>query len=163
LRAFWGGLLDWLAAERVDPRRVRPDEPPIRAGEQVRWRRVGGTDSVVRVSLRREGGIGGAPAPDADTSDAELLVRFAPGEAVALTPPLPEGRWRVRTPGGEALLLVNPARELLPRRPVVESGEVGASPVVQPRPGARSVGWLYLLAVIALCAEWLLRRRAGLR
>lgn len=162
-RAFWGALFDWLAAERVDERGVIPDTPPVRAGEPLRWRRAGGADSLVRVTLYRQGGLSGATVTSGDTAAREIVLRFAPGEAVAVTPPLPEGRWLARIPGGEALLVVNPARELLPRRPTVQPGDVGASPVVPVRPGARSVGWLFLLAVLLLCAEWLLRRRAGLR
>ena len=80
-----------------------------------------------------------------------------------MSPPLGVGRWRARMEGGEALLAVNAARELLPMRPTVESGEVGAAPVVVTQRGSRSLGWLYLLVVAALCTEWLLRRRVGLR
>ncbi len=154
-RALWGGILDWLAAERVDPRPAIPETGIQRAGDPIRWRRGSAADSVVAVSLTRRGAV------VADERTAE--IRFLPGQTVAETAPLPVGEWTARFAGGEALLVVNPARELLPRRRTVESGDVGAAPGVEQQRTARSVGWLYLVAVAALCIEWLLRRRAGLR
>ncbi len=154
-RAFWGGLLDWLAAERVDPRPLVPDASIQRAGDPIRWRRGGGADSVVTARLTRR---------DAAIADERTMeVRFLPGQSVAETAPLPAGEWTVALGAGEALLIVNPARELLPRRRTVESGDVGAAPAIERQRTARSVGWLYLIAVAALCVEWLLRRRVGLR
>lgn len=55
------------------------------------------------------------------------------------------------------------AAELVPRRPTVASGEVGEGAPLDLAPGARSAWWLAALALVALCAEWLLRRRIGLR
>jgi hypothetical protein len=40
---------------------------------------------------------------------------------------------------------------------------VGGASVAGEAPTARDFGWLLALAVVLLCAEWLLRRRAGLR
>jgi hypothetical protein len=40
---------------------------------------------------------------------------------------------------------------------------VGRAPVAGRAPRLREHGWAYLLPVLLLCAEWLLRRRAGLR
>jgi hypothetical protein len=163
-RAFWGALLDWLSAERADPRRVVPSEFVLRAGEPVRWRRTSDADSVVRISLERVGNLTPSPAGSAaGDSVTTLELTFGAGEAESVSPPLGVGRWRARMEGGEALLSVNSARELLPMRPTVEGGEVGAAPVVVTQRGARSLGWLYLLVVAALCVEWLLRRRVGLR
>lgn len=64
---------------------------------------------------------------------------------------------------GSSLLVVNPSLEWVPRQPTVRAGEVGVGPPPGDRPTLRSLGWPYLLLVAALCAEWLLRRRAGLR
>jgi len=163
-RAFWGALLDWLSAERADPRLVVPSEVVLRTGEPVRWRRTSAADSVVRMVLERVGDLASASAGSA-AADSTVTVElsFQAGEAETVSPPLGVGRWRARMEGGEALLAVNAARELLPMRPTVESGEVGAAPVVVTQRGSRSLGWLYLLVVAALCTEWLLRRRVGLR
>ena len=165
-RALWGGLFDWLAEERADSRGVLPDDALLRAGEPVRWRRAGTTDSTITASIERIGSLAGPDEDgqgDAQQEPQEFTLRFGPDDAVAQSGPLESGRWLVRLPEGQVVLAVNPARELLPSRVTVQAGEVGAAPVVSTRRSARSVGWLYLVAVAALCAEWLLRRRAGLR
>lgn len=151
--ALWGGTLDWLAAERRDARAVAPDAPLVRAGEPVRWRR-GGADSLARVVLRRRGAA----------DSVALEVRFDAGAAVAATPPLAAGVYDVAAPGGSSVLVVNASRELLPRRPAVEGGPVGGGPApAGVAPAVRDAWWAYLLVVLLLCAEWLLRRRVGLR
>ncbi|HET8770019.1 MAG TPA: hypothetical protein VFM71_03460 [Gemmatimonadaceae bacterium] len=53
--------------------------------------------------------------------------------------------------------------ELVPRRPTVASGEIGNAAPSDTAPRARGAWWLVALALVALCAEWLLRRRIGLR
>lgn len=55
------------------------------------------------------------------------------------------------------------APELVPRRPTVAAGEVGEGAPLDLAPRARGVWWLAAIALIALCTEWLLRRRIGLR
>jgi hypothetical protein len=50
----------------------------------------------------------------------------------------------------------------LPLAGTVRSGLLNGEAVAVRR-GARSLGWLYLATVLLLAAEWLLRRRAGLR
>ncbi|HEU4632262.1 MAG TPA: hypothetical protein VFS08_21100 [Gemmatimonadaceae bacterium] len=151
--ALWGGIFDWLAAERRDARGAVPEAALVRAGEPLRWRR-GGTDSVVSVVLRRRG------AADSTT----LTLRFAGGASVATSPPMPAGVYDVRVPGGSAVVAVNASRELLPRRPALRSGPVGRSPApLGVAPSLRSLGWVYVLLVLLLCGEWLLRRRVGLR
>ncbi len=62
-----------------------------------------------------------------------------------------------------SLLAVNPSAELIPVRPTVRSGTFGSRPVSGESPRARDYSWLFALAIGALCTEWVLRRRAGLR
>jgi hypothetical protein len=45
----------------------------------------------------------------------------------------------------------------------VRSGTIGAAAALGDAPSLRELGWVYALVILALCAEWLLRRRAGLR
>ncbi len=152
--ALWGGIFDWLAAERPDPRGAIPAAGIVRAGEPVRWRRGAGQDSLVVARLIPRG----QPAR-ADS----VVIRFPRGVLTAQTPPLEAGAWDVQVPGGNAVLEVSSSRELLPRPATVAAGSVPGVPTMGERPRLREAGWAYLLLVGALCAEWLLRRRRGLR
>jgi hypothetical protein len=151
--AFFGALYDWLVEGRSDRRLAVPASQPIRAGEPVRWRR-GAADSVVQLTITRRSATGRVYS---------VLLHFADTATVAESPGLAPGLYDVRMPGGQALLAVNEPRELVPRRPAVRSGAVGGSGVAGDAPTARSVAWLFLVAVLLLCVEWWLRRRAGLR
>lgn len=55
------------------------------------------------------------------------------------------------------------AQELVPRPAGVSSGPVGSGPARDLAPRARSAWWLAALALLALCAEWMMRRRIGWR
>jgi hypothetical protein len=151
---LWGGILDWLTAERRDPRAAVPDAGLLRAGAPVRWRRGGGrADSIVTVVMRRRG----AAAEDT------LTLRFAAGSSTVESAPLAPGVYEAETAGGSSLLAVNESAEWLPRTATLRSGVVEGTPATGAAPPLRDRGWAYLLAIVALCAEWLLRRRAGLR
>jgi hypothetical protein len=82
---------------------------------------------------------------------------------VAESAPLARGVYDVRVPRGSALLVVNSSRELLPGAPTMRAGSVGGAPPAGAAPPLRDAGWAYLLLLLSLCAEWLLRRRSGLR
>jgi hypothetical protein len=151
--ALWGGIFDWLAAERADKRGAVPDERLVRAGDQIRWRRGSSSDSVVSVVLRKRG------ATRADT----MMLRFAPGIAGLETRGLDAGTYDVTVPNGRATLVVNPSAELLPARPRLESGTIGRRSAVDAGDGTRSSGWFYALVIALMCVEWYGRRRAGLR
>jgi hypothetical protein len=92
-----------------------------------------------------------------------VSVRFTEGASVAETPPLPVGIYDVTTTGGSSVLAVNQSREWLPRRVTMRSGAVGGEPALGDAPELRDQAWVYALVVLLLCAEWLLRRRVGLR
>lgn len=152
--AVWGSILDWLAGDRADARAAYPARAAVRAGETVQWRRGTGGDSVVRVSLVRRGEAGAGDS---------LVLRFGSGNSITpLAVPAP-GSYDVRTAGGASLLVVNPSAELLPRRSTVQDGVIGSGATLGEAPRARDVSWLFALALVALCAEWLVRRRLGLR
>ena len=152
--ALFGTLFDWLAAGRSDRRAVVPDAGIFRAGAPLRWRRGAPADSVVSLVLTRRG----APAR-ADS----MRLRFSEGATVIESAPVPPGVYDVRSASGASVLAVNESAELVPRRATVASGRIGGSPSLADAPLARELGWLYALAVVALCAEWLLRRRVGMR
>ena len=152
--ALFGALYDWLAGGRTDRRAVVPDGDPIRAGMPMRWHRGAATDSLATAVLVRK---------DATAQRRTVTVRFATGANEAETPPLPVGIYEVTTDGGTSLIAVNQSREMLPRRPTVKSGAVGGEPAMGEAPLLRDARWVYILVVLLLCAEWLLRRRSGLR
>lgn len=151
--ALWGGLFDWLSGGRTDARAAVNADAVVHAGDPVRWRRGSGEDSVVNVVLTRRG----APA-----RVDSMTLRFNTGDNIVESRPLATGVYDVQTPGGPSVLAVNPSRELYPRR-AIASGNVGRGGSMADAPRLRSLGWVYALVIIALCAEWLMRRRLGLR
>jgi hypothetical protein len=150
---LWGGILDWLTAERPDPRAALPADAIVRAGDRIRWRRGTGSDTLVRVELRRRG----------DARADTLALHFGGPGALAESGPLDAGTYETRVNGGASLLIVNASRELLPRRANVRTGAVGGAAPFGDQPRLRDYHWIYLLLLAALCAEWLLRRHFGLR
>ena len=152
--ALWGSIFDWLAAQRTDARAAVPADAIVREGDDVRWVRGNGADSTVIVRLRRRGDSAGVDS---------VTLRFGANNTIAESAALEAGVYDVTVAGGPAILAVNRARELLPRTPTVQSGNVGEGAVTGERPRLRDKGWPILVALLALCAEWLLRRRSGLR
>ena len=151
--ALWGSIFDWLAAERADRRAAVPDERLLRAGDPVRWRRGTATDSIVSVAVKQRG----------STRVDSLTLRFGGSTSVVETPPLAPGIYEATTRGGAALLAVNASREWLPRAPRVTRGAVRGQVSADTVPLLRNTGWAYALAILLLCAEWILRRRKGMR
>ncbi|HEX7547157.1 MAG TPA: hypothetical protein VF368_10545 [Gemmatimonadaceae bacterium] len=151
--ALWGSIFDWLTAETTDARAAHPATAWVRAGEPVRWRRGSARDSAAVVVIR---------AVDGKLADT-LHLRFAGETGMADSRPLAAGVYETRTAGGDGLLAVNASAEWLPRPPTVHSGAAGSAPAVDRAPRARALWWLYALALSSLCAEWVMRRRVGLR
>lgn len=151
--ALWGGLFDWLSGGRTDARAAVNADAVVHAGDPIRWRRGSGDDSVVTLVLTRRG----APA-----RVDSVPLRFTTGESIVESAPLTPGVYDVQAPGGVSVLAVNPSRELYPRRGI-RSGAVGRGGSLSDAPRLRSLGWVYAIVILALCAEWLLRRRLGLR
>jgi hypothetical protein len=155
--ALWGAIFDWLAAGRGDVRAARPAAGIVRAGDPVVWRRGGG-DSVVTVRVTRRG-VG----PSSTGAGDSLTLRFG-GQAFETTSaPLAAGVYDVEAAGGPSVLVVNAAREWVPRPPTVTAGPLarGASGADAPR--LADASWPFVLALLLLCGEWLGRRAAGQR
>ena len=151
--ALWGGLFDWLSGGRTDVRAAVNADAVVHAGDPIRWRRGAGDDSVVSVVLTRRGG---------DSRADSMMLRFTEGDNIVESRPLAPGVYDVRTAGGKSVLAVNPSRELYPRR-AIRSGAVGRGSSLSDAPRLRSLGWVYAIVIIALCLEWFLRRRLGMR
>ena len=151
--AFWGGIFDWLAAERADRRAAVPDERVVHAGEPVRWRKGSAADSVVAITLHARG----------SSRVDSMTLRFPTDANVVESKPLPAGIYDVATQGGKSLLAVNASREWLPRARRVSAARQRGALSADTAPRLRGAGWAYALAILLLCAEWLLRRRHGMR
>ncbi|HEY5219421.1 MAG TPA: hypothetical protein VIJ16_06420, partial [Gemmatimonadaceae bacterium] len=151
--ALWGSIFDYLAAQRSDRRAAVPDGRVVRAGDPIVWRRAAAGDSAVTVLLTRRGAVRG------DT----LHLRFAAGAAITRSPALSAGRYDAVVEGGSAALVVNASDELVPHAPTVATRTVGGALARGSAPPARDAGWVYVLLVVLLCGEWMLRRRAGMR
>lgn len=144
-----GGATDWLLGARGLSAIPMPVSQVQRAGLPVRWRR--GAQPQASVLLTRDG----------DRAVRRDTLAFADA-AEASMPPLDAGIWRGTVDGAALVVPVSPSREWLPLAGTVRSGLLNGEAVAVRR-GARSLGWLYLATVLLLAAEWLLRRRAGLR
>ncbi|MDQ3697959.1 MAG: hypothetical protein M3373_08040, partial [Gemmatimonadota bacterium] len=169
---LWGSIFDWLSAERIDRRGAIPAEAQFRAGERIRWRRgTAGAGVAVRVGVRAAGGtiardsvvVAAIRRRDASARVDTILLHFGADGSVADTDPLPAGVYDVLVPGGAALLVVNASRELLPREPTVKSGATGGRAAAGDPSRLRQRAWPFVLVLVALCGEWLARRRIGLR
>ena len=151
--AFWGSVIDWLAAERADNRAASPADGAVREGQPIRWRRGLPTDTVVPVALVRRG----------TTTVDSITVRFATGQLFTETPSRKAGVYDITTKGGTSVLVVNPSAEFLPRRPSVIEGDIGTGEALTDAPRLRGIGWIFAIVILSLCVEWILRRRLGLR
>jgi hypothetical protein len=97
----------------------------------------------------------GEGAPRADT------LRFdGNGHAAVWLRP---GEYRYRLSGGGGAVAVEQYSEELLPRPVVLTPHEGRAPVSAGRRAARDWLWLFGLCIAALAAEWIARRRLGLR
>ncbi len=148
-QALIGGATDWLLGARGSAASAAPASAVVRAGEMVRWRR--GSSSRSLVTLTRDG--------DRVVRRDSLVFGSA---ATAATPALDAGIWRGTVDSAAIVIPVSASREWLPRTNLMRSRALNGEAVAVRR-GARTVSWLYLATVLLLAAEWLLRRRAGLR
>ncbi len=151
--AFWGSTIDWLAAERADNRAATPADGAVREGQPIRWRRGSPADTVVTVALVRRG----------TTESDSLTLRFPTGSLFTESPPRAIGVYDITSRGGASVLVVNPSAEVLPRRPTVVDGEIGTGEALTDAPRLRGIGWIFAIVIVALCIEWIIRRRLGLR
>jgi hypothetical protein len=149
--AFWGAIFDWMAVAEADGAGVTFGNRLVRAGEQIAWRR-GGADSVATVVLR-------GPSGEADS----LTLTFGADADVQRTPPLAEGVYEVQAGAGSRRLVVNPSAEWVPRAPIDVPQVRAAEPALTVSRSLLERSWPFVLALVLLCSEWLLRRAAGLR
>lgn len=160
-RRLWAAVAGWLMADEplAGGPGVRPAEAVSPRGFPVRWRGRGYESEEVALAVT-------------DSAGAQLLdsvVRIPPG-GLFTTPPLPPGRYAYTvyaadTSGGdfevETFTREMLQRALDPAELTVRAGPAGAAFAAN-RP-LRTWPPVYLAILAALCAEWVGRRRAGLR
>jgi hypothetical protein len=157
-RGLFAGMTGWLV-ERSAPPPVQLAEPAARAGDSVRWRTA---VDVRDLEVRLE-----------DASGSVVWSGTGPDSAGAMAgPPLDRGDARFTATGRARDVPfriarpfhVNAESEALPHAPGppldVRPRAVGDDPVV---PRSEPPVWPFAVALVLLCAEWLWRRRIGLR
>jgi hypothetical protein len=108
---------------------------------------------VVIVRLRREGA----------TSDERLTLRFPELGGTTMSPPLAAGVWHATIGSVTSTFVVNAGAEWLPVKPVTSRAAVTGVPAAGTPEGLRTGWWWWALLLAALSAEWVMRRRVGLR
>jgi hypothetical protein len=151
--ALWGAIADWSTSVAVDVRPALPARRWLREGEAIEWLRTG-ADSLVTLTLR---------AATGDSTSRSLTLRFSGDARTVTTPALAPGRYTASMRGGSASFVVNASEERPPMRPPSHTIARGAPPSGVPAPALAERWWAYVLALAALCGEWIIRRRAGLR
>ncbi len=150
-RALVGATVTWLLGATDTARGpAQAVQPVVMSGRPVVFEWTGtGTAEPVPISWSGAG------------SGADTLRFDGAGRAELWLAP---GRWRYRLEGGaEGLVAVEEySDELLPR-PTVIASKLGGAVLASARTSARDWIWLFGIAVAGLCAEWLARRRLGLR
>ena len=169
---MWSAVAGWLAEQEdgTSPA-IQPVERAVDATEPLRWTAPAGTDSL-RVVL----------TPEAASRAGIDTVLPAPADTAALAG-LPPGRYRYEATGYRAAATeeepatVTAAGEVTVEsfspeltRPAVAAGLLGRG---DGRRGAWAAArggrplhvlpWPYAALMLLLCAEWILRRRWGLR
>lgn len=171
-RRLWSGVAGWLLTRdaRGASGEARPDRRVYGPGQDVRWRIPGGRADSARLSVVAAGDtvldtvLAAETAGTAGTAGTAVSVGALPPGSYA---------YHVRGPGHAVAQgrfdVEERSLEMLPARAVPAASDsgrpngVGASgPVGGTRP-LRTSPWPYLLILGLLCAEWVGRRRAGLR
>jgi hypothetical protein len=163
-RRLWSGVAGWLlAGEGAVPLEVRPTQWVVPRGEPVLWSVP--ADSIPRTLVVTLGDsvVWQGPLDERDVPSTSSTGVLPPGsyayrvESAAGTPVGEGGRFDVAAATLEmASLPLVPASD--------EDGTFSAGAEVE-RPGSplRTQPWPYLLVIVLLCAEWIGRRRSGLR
>ena len=164
---LWSAIGGWLLEESMTPG-VEPLEPVDRIlepGSAVRWVSPGTHPDSLRLQI----------ADSAGTAVADTVLKTAGADSAA-TPALPPGRYRysaaVFGPGGTG----EATGEFTVESATTENIRASAAdrlnaPLSEMRASARRAGarplhavaWPWIALILLLCAEWILRRRWGLR
>ncbi|MGQ0562745.1 MAG: hypothetical protein ACT443_12835 [Gemmatimonadota bacterium] len=164
---LWGALAGWVTQERaqVAGASVRPVARAVARAEPIRWVAPGiAADSFVLTMGEAAGNKTRAVLP-AQNADTVVSAAGEPGHYTYDIRALRNGSEVARASGPLTIESYSP--EFMRR--VVDIEELKNAPrqlAQQARTAGRALhtySWLYVLLVALLCAEWVLRRRWGLR
>nr|MDP2483766.1 hypothetical protein [Candidatus Palauibacterales bacterium] len=157
-RGLYSGMIRWLV-ERSAPRPVELSEPYVRAGDSLRWRAAPGVSDLA-IQVRDSAGTEIWSRHEAGSTRSLAGPPIGPMEAgFVATGLLGDVPFRIERP-----FHVNAGTEELP-------GPWGPALDVRPDEAAdrgadarsETPAWPFAAAIVLLCAEWLWRRRIGLR
>jgi hypothetical protein len=165
---FWGALAGWLVQEQtqVAGAAVRPARRVVQRGERLAWLATGLSADSIRLRLLKD-----------TTPVAHTTIPIQPGDS-AFSDPVPPGNYRYEahafgkgqelgTGTGQLTVETFSTEQIRPARSLSDlQGTAEASLAGRARAGDRPVRtmfWPYLLIVLLLASEWILRRRWGLR
>lgn len=159
-RSLWSGLAGWLlSGQRTAAAEPRPSSWVVERGTEVEWALPAADSAVYHLSVEGPDGVavdmtltGGGRATTSPMEPAmyAYTVRSAEGDTVGT------GRFDV----------VRSTLDMLP--PALEpdfSALAGGTALMAESPGRplRTSPFPYLLVMMLLCGEWVVRRRSGLR
>jgi hypothetical protein len=157
-RRLWSGVAGWLLADqRSAAAEPRPEQSVVRRGEPVRWSMPDEAEASRIVVSRPEGEV-----MDTTVVGERPSIGVLPPGAYAYTVSSPDGdtigsgRFDVSAATSEML----PSSEV-PELPLQAASAAGAA--ASAGIPLRTQPWPYLLLIVLLCAEWVVRRRSGLR
>ncbi|HKP30802.1 MAG TPA: hypothetical protein VJU15_15425 [Gemmatimonadales bacterium] len=152
-RSLFAGTVDWLLAGQDTIRgRARPVRTVVPNGRPIAFSWIGGgVTEPVAIRLR---GSDGSTLNDTLTFDGSGHAGLR----------LPVGTYTYQlSGGGRGIVAVEEYSDEWFPRPVVVETAVEAPFPSDRRQGIRERWWLFAIGIIALCGEWVVRRRMGLR
>ena len=150
-RAMVAATVSWLLGGADSARgEARPADPVVTAGRPVIFRWVAG------------GSAAALPIHWGDSAGASDTLRFDGSGRAEVWLPVGIHRYRLAN-GGRGLAVVEPySDEYLPRPVALGAQDATVTPATR-RSQARDWIWLFGICIAGLSAEWLVRRRMGLR
>ena len=173
-RRLWAGVAGWLlaSAPQDGATPVRPEKRVWSSHEPMRWRAPGLIGMNVSFTLSLTNSAGGAPAGDSVVLDTTVVVDGA-GWVQTRALPVAEYSYRITRPEEDGSIgsgrVESEAHSLeLLRRPVnispTEADAAEGGPIRGSfGPPLRTHPVPYILILVLLSAEWIGRRRGGLR
>jgi len=173
-RSLWSGVSGWLLRdESVAGGEIRPEMHVFPRGASVAWR-VPAEGAGYRVAVRPQAG-GGAPGEGEGPAGQVAIVLdtalATPGmTATGVLPPAAYA-YTVSDAEGDSVAggrfdVAETTEEMLPAPVDADRLEASAGAAAAVNPAGqplRTMPWPYLLIIVLLSAEWIGRRRSGLR